>query len=290
MVAKAIEYILVTYLGIMSNHLSPEMTKQHNLPNGFGLIIQSVSANSPALEAGLLPNDILLQIDQQHIISPYQLRMLIRSHKVGEKIKLTVIRNNKRRTLTAKLGQVKRAKHIPKTSQRIVKLDDRFILHYTLSSTSTSLTAFDKQSKTPKKPIFDGPIDTVAQRKNMPKALTDALDADHKKYHENQKKLNKRDLNFNLKAFDADMKKMRERLLKHRGLMGLDLNQLRMNKLGQNNLEANVFTATSVMHDDEHIISLTVSNDGKTVKATDLKHKLIFEGPLNSKKRLQKSP
>src|SRR5205085_1498555 len=59
----------------------------------------------PAAEAGLKQYDVLHKIDDQILVNEQQLAVLVRAHKPSEEVKLTVIRDGKPQTLTAKLAE-----------------------------------------------------------------------------------------------------------------------------------------------------------------------------------------
>jgi serine protease Do len=78
---------------IPPNHPSTTVPKE----DGKGVKI-IVYAKSPAQKAGLLNNDIIVKVDNQAITTFFSLQKAIGSRKIGDKIKITVLRNGK--TLT----------------------------------------------------------------------------------------------------------------------------------------------------------------------------------------------
>jgi len=94
----------VTYLGVETGPV-PEVLSEHlGLPAGFGLAVRSVAKESPASEV-LQRNDLLKKLDDQVLVDPRQLSVLIRAKKPGDEIKLTVVRAGKEQVVTAKLGE-----------------------------------------------------------------------------------------------------------------------------------------------------------------------------------------
>ena len=69
------------------------------------LIVNEVEAASAAEKAGLQKGDIILAINGESIDTYANFVSCIQNKKVGEKIKITVQRNNKKKKLTAVLGQ-----------------------------------------------------------------------------------------------------------------------------------------------------------------------------------------
>ncbi|MCA9349671.1 PDZ domain-containing protein, partial [Candidatus Saccharibacteria bacterium] len=64
-----------------------------------------VLADSPAAKAGLESGDIIIKVDNQDIDQNTNLSSIINSHKVGDKIKLTIIRDNDEQELTVTLEE-----------------------------------------------------------------------------------------------------------------------------------------------------------------------------------------
>ncbi|RME69939.1 MAG: PDZ domain-containing protein, partial [Verrucomicrobia bacterium] len=95
----------VTYLGVEVGRATPALSAQLGLPEGQGLIVRFVMPDSPAAKAGLQKHDLLLRLDDQLLIEPRQLSVLVRSHQKGETISLTLLRGGKERTLEVVLGE-----------------------------------------------------------------------------------------------------------------------------------------------------------------------------------------
>lgn len=72
-----------------------------------GAIITSVSKESGAEKAGLKKNDIITKIDDIKIVGTGDVSAAIRKHKPGEKITVTILRDDKEQKLTAELGKWK---------------------------------------------------------------------------------------------------------------------------------------------------------------------------------------
>lgn len=94
-----------TFLGVGASPAPPVLTHQLHLPADFGLVIDEVAPESPADKAGLKQFDLLQKLDDQFLVDDRQLTALIHSHKPGETVTLTVVREGKPLTLKAKLGE-----------------------------------------------------------------------------------------------------------------------------------------------------------------------------------------
>ena len=70
-----------------------------------GVVIASVEDNSPADKAGLKQGDIVTKIDGKSCSSIAYLRYILTTHEVGDKIKITYIRDKKENTVTITLSK-----------------------------------------------------------------------------------------------------------------------------------------------------------------------------------------
>jgi serine protease Do len=94
----------VAYLGVETMPVDPTVAAQLGLPRGTGVVVRRVAEGSPA--AGLLePHDVLTKLDDQILVNMQQLTVLVRNHKAGDEVKLTLMRNGKESTKKAKLGE-----------------------------------------------------------------------------------------------------------------------------------------------------------------------------------------
>ncbi len=69
-----------------------------------GVVIASVENKSSAALAGLEKNDIITKFDGNEIASSAYLRYYLYKHKVGDEIKVTILRNNKEKDIKVKLA------------------------------------------------------------------------------------------------------------------------------------------------------------------------------------------
>ncbi len=97
----------VAWLGIGVEEASEALAAQLDLKDGEGLVVTFVASESPAAKAGFQKNDVLTRLDDQLLVNSSQFRKLIRRHKEGDKIKLTLYRNGKKEEISATLGHTK---------------------------------------------------------------------------------------------------------------------------------------------------------------------------------------
>lgn len=85
------------HLGVVLNdiELPEEIAKQPQINQDSGLMIVSVSANSPAKRAGVSIGDIIVKLDGQSITGLYDLHRLLTDEVIGKETKLSVLRAEK---------------------------------------------------------------------------------------------------------------------------------------------------------------------------------------------------
>lgn len=93
------------YLGIVPVTLTPAIRAQLNLTVDKGVILATVSPNSPAASAGLQEDDVIIAADGKAVTTDQQLRQAIQAHKIGDTIQLTVVRNGQQSSISAKLAE-----------------------------------------------------------------------------------------------------------------------------------------------------------------------------------------
>jgi len=95
--------IVRPFLGVEYVIVTEDLSVLRKLPQGA--FIQKVVSGTPADEVGLKAGDIITKIDDEAINEKHTLAQVIRSHKVGDKLVLTVDRNGEVLTITATLGE-----------------------------------------------------------------------------------------------------------------------------------------------------------------------------------------
>lgn len=108
--ARKPEMIKATYLGVGAVPTEPALREQLSLPEGVGLLVDHLDPEGPAKAAGVEQMDVLHKFNDQILINPEQLKVLVRISKPGDEVKLTVIRKAKPQVIDVKLTE----KEMPK--------------------------------------------------------------------------------------------------------------------------------------------------------------------------------
>lgn len=100
---RPVRMVKAAYLGVAISPVPEILAEQLSLPRGTALVVDFVAEDSPAAKAGLRKNDVLTKIDDQVLVNPPQLATLVRTHKAGEKVTLTVIREARPQPIVVEL-------------------------------------------------------------------------------------------------------------------------------------------------------------------------------------------
>jgi len=93
------------YLGVLPKDLDEEMARALGLKEGKGAIILTVEGGSPSDKAGVKVYDVVLEVDGKRVQTAGELRSRVAMMEPGTKVKLLVMRDGKRKTLTVELGK-----------------------------------------------------------------------------------------------------------------------------------------------------------------------------------------
>lgn len=93
------------WLGIEIQDVTPALAESFGLSDNRGVIIAGVLKNGPAATAGLIPGDIILEIDGQEMADGKQVLTTISKALPGTSLKLTVLRRGTKKQLTATTAQ-----------------------------------------------------------------------------------------------------------------------------------------------------------------------------------------
>jgi serine protease Do len=84
----------VPWLGIYMQDVNEDMTEYFELPFKTGVYVGRVVKDSPADKAGILPQDIITQVNQQTIKSGEDLAAMIQKMQIGDTVSLLVWRSD----------------------------------------------------------------------------------------------------------------------------------------------------------------------------------------------------
>jgi serine protease Do len=100
-------YVKRGYLGISMSvtGIDEDARDYLGLPDNNGVVVEDVTPDGPADEAGIMPDDVIREVDGEVVLDNDDLIARISARQPGEKVKLQVWRNGDTRNMTVKLGE-----------------------------------------------------------------------------------------------------------------------------------------------------------------------------------------
>ncbi|SDT85984.1 serine protease Do [Verrucomicrobium sp. GAS474] len=95
------------FLGVETNELTPEVAKKLSIEDRSGVIVASISPNSAAEEAKIVPGDVIVEFDGRKVSDFRSLRLAVTGTPPGKKVSMKVLRDGKEKSLTVVLKEQK---------------------------------------------------------------------------------------------------------------------------------------------------------------------------------------
>lgn len=92
------------FIGIQAQDLNSDLAEAFGVKDKRGAIINSVMPDSPAAEAGLKPGDVITSVNRKPVKKAADVRLHIGLLPVGEKVVFEILREGKRKKLTATIA------------------------------------------------------------------------------------------------------------------------------------------------------------------------------------------
>lgn len=94
------------WLGVTVQNLTPELAKQFESKEEKGVLVGDVIEGSPAEKAGIQRGDIIVDFAGRKIEDPNQLRNLVANTEPNKTVGMTIIRDNKKKTLQVTISDL----------------------------------------------------------------------------------------------------------------------------------------------------------------------------------------
>ncbi len=92
------------FVGIQAQDLSPELAEAFGVKKQRGAIVNSVMPDSPAEKAGLMPGDVITAVNKKDVTKAADVRLHIGLLPVGDKVVFEILREGKKKKLTATIA------------------------------------------------------------------------------------------------------------------------------------------------------------------------------------------
>ncbi len=98
--------VIRPWMGIEGQTIDEEFAQYKGLKQKSGVYVARVVKDGPSAKAGLKDNDIIIEFDGVKIEKFEDLRNAVLKHKVGDEVKVKVLRGDKEMTFKVKLGEM----------------------------------------------------------------------------------------------------------------------------------------------------------------------------------------
>jgi serine protease Do len=103
---KRVGRVVVPWIGITMMAITSEIARVFDLPTEEGVIVASVEKGGPAAKAGVQRGDIIIEANGQKISEPGDLQKVVRDARVGQKLSLKIIRNDRMRSIVVTVAEM----------------------------------------------------------------------------------------------------------------------------------------------------------------------------------------
>lgn len=93
------------FLGAQLQDLDPDLAEAFGIKARKGAVLVNVIEGSPAHKAGLQPGDVVIAVNDKTVASAADLRNQVGLKRIGDHLKLRIIREGKQRSITATVGE-----------------------------------------------------------------------------------------------------------------------------------------------------------------------------------------
>ena len=98
------ETVTHAYIGLSMQTVNAQSSRSNSLGVNYGAYVVDVTADSPADKAGIKKGDVIVGIGDTEVTSADGAILAVRSHDIGETVKVTVVRNGQEQTFDVTLG------------------------------------------------------------------------------------------------------------------------------------------------------------------------------------------
>lgn len=82
--------------GMVTTSMTDQLVYRYRLPLVQGLFVTEVNRNGPAIEAGIMPGDIILKFGNERVVSQIHGDAILRQYSTGDSLRIELLRNGAR--------------------------------------------------------------------------------------------------------------------------------------------------------------------------------------------------
>ncbi len=97
------------WLGVVIQHITDDLAEQFDLEDSTGALVSRVDPKGPAADSGIKRGDVIIEFDGSPVEEMEELPRLVASTPVGTTVKVTVLREGKRKTFKVEIGELEDA-------------------------------------------------------------------------------------------------------------------------------------------------------------------------------------
>ncbi len=163
------------WLGIYIQDINENLAKAMDLPGTEGALVADVVEDSPAEEAGLQEEDVILELNGKKIPNTADLRNNIASTPPGTEVTLTIFRDGESKKVQVTLGKLEPESPSPKVEQKLQDLfgfsvapfDQQMAQQYNLDQSlkGVVVTGVEPGSKAARAGLNEGDLVVAVNRK-----------------------------------------------------------------------------------------------------------------------------
>ncbi|MEO6035867.1 MAG: PDZ domain-containing protein, partial [Verrucomicrobiota bacterium] len=254
----------VAWLGLATEEAPEALASQLGLNPGEGLLVTYVSPESPAAKSGIQKYDVLLELNDQLLVLPAQLRKLVQMKKEGNAVKLLLHRGGKKQTVSIKLA--KRNEDFGMSFEAPFPEENRHRVEFLLPKGIFSEELHNDIKAQMRSSIDKKTVNVEVQRniEEVRKAIQEAL----------------RRSEAGNRTFGADTK----------GLEQLARGKVAIEKDASVTVRKGGPSVRTVVKSDDAGVFIIVANPKKHLTAHNNDGKLLFDGPIETEEQQQKVP
>lgn len=110
--------VIRAWLGVYIRSLDQDLANSLGLESPEGALVASVVENSPADKAGLKVYDVIVSFNGEKVKDSAQLRNMVANSDPGTTARLEIIRDNRRKEVRAKLGELESEKELKPIAEK----------------------------------------------------------------------------------------------------------------------------------------------------------------------------